>query len=141
MVEAHPYFIDAICQTAWKDYELRIGIIYHDDIPVAAQIWFVGNFTAYIFKLAYREPYEKTSVGSILTADMIDHVIGKDRVNCIDLLTGDDHYKKYWMSSNHPLMGVQACTKESWTGKAYGIMNILSDLKKRVSTYFLMNKI
>jgi len=131
-VEPHPYFIDSICQHAWEKNELRIGIIYHHDFPVAAQIWFVNYFSAYIFKLAYRCSYRRTSIGTILTAAMIEHVIDLDKVNCIDFLTGDDNFKKDWMKSSRPIMGVQACNTTTWTGKVYYTTNKLSTLRRKL---------
>jgi len=132
-LEPHPYFIDSICQHAWKNNKLRIGITYHHDFPVAAQIWFINNSTAYIFKLAHRHSYRKNSIGTLLTEKMINHVIDTDKVNCIDFLTGDDNFKKDWMQSNRPLMGVQACNPKTWQGKVFETINKLSVLRKKTS--------
>lgn len=129
-VEPYPAFIDAIVNYAWQQGELRLGLVYHKEKPVAAQIWFVNNKTAYIFKLAYRSNYTKTSVGTILTAAMMEHVIEQDKVSSIDFLTGDDNYKKDWMQSHRPLMGIQFCNPTTWKGKKAYFRNILSGIRK-----------
>lgn len=131
-IEPYPAFIDAIAQYAWQQGELRLGLIYHKQVPVAAQIWFVSDQTAYIFKLAYRKQYTKTSVGTVLTAAMMEYVIDKDKVTCIDFLTGDDSFKKDWMQSKRTLMGVQACNLTRWRGKKIYLKNILSGIRKNI---------
>jgi len=130
--EPYPEFIDSICQHAWMKNELRLGIIYHNDLPVAAQIWFVNDKTAYIFKLAYRTSYQNTSIGTLLTAAMIEHVIGIDKVTFIDFLTGNDDFKKKWMSSSRPLMGIQGCNPNTITGRYFDIINKLSRIRRKV---------
>lgn len=131
--EPYPAFIDAIAEYAWQQGELRLGMVYHKETPVAAQIWFVNGETAYIFKLAYRRDYTKTSVGTVLTAAMMEHVIDKDKVTCVDFLTGDDSYKKDWMQSQRPLIGLQLCNPRTWQGKKTILRNTLSSIRKQVA--------
>jgi len=130
--EPYPAFIDAIAKYAWKQGELRLGLVYHKNIPVAAQIWFVNTKTAYIYKLAYRCDYTKASVGTVLTGAMIEHVIEQDKVNCIDYLTGDDAYKQDWMQSKRPLMGIQLCNVSTMAGKKAYFRNTLSSIRKQI---------
>lgn len=131
-IEPYPGFIDSIARYASQKNELRVGFIYHDGLPVAAQIWFVANQVAYIFKLAHRKRYTDQSVGTILTAAMFEHVIEHDNVTSIDFLTGDDNYKKDWMEMSRPLYGIQLCNRHSLKGKACIILNQLSGLKKMI---------
>ena len=125
-------FIDAVVLNAWQQNELRLGLVYHQDNPVAAQIWFVNGDTAYIFKLAYRESYAKTSVGTVLTAALIEQVIEKDKVSCIDFLTGDDGYKKDWMQGSRVLYGIKACNKRTFQGNKHRIKNCIAKVRQRL---------
>lgn len=52
--------------------------------------------TASIYKLAYQDKFADLSVGSILTARLMQHVIDIDGVTHVDYLTGDDAYKRDW---------------------------------------------
>lgn len=131
--EPYPAFIDAIAEYAWRLGELRMGMAYHDGEPVAGQIWFVCDHKAYIFKLAHRPEYSKFSVGTILSKAMFDHVIDVDRVNYIDFLTGDDHYKADWMNGRRGLYGIQLCNSHTVGGAAYVARNIVSGWYKRLS--------
>ena len=107
-------------------------MIYHQEVPVAAQIWFVSNGTAYIFKLAYRTSYRKTSVGTVLTAALIEQVIAVDRVSSIDFLTGDDNYKKDWMQSQRNLYRMIGCNKQTVHGNLQRARHHFSTLKTRL---------
>jgi hypothetical protein len=77
---------------------LRLAVLYIDQQPAAAQFWFVVHNKASIFKLAYDEAWKYYSPGSILLAYMMERVIDTDKVEEIDFLTGNDAYKRDWMS-------------------------------------------
>lgn len=113
-----PYndFINNITHEELKKGKLRLGVVYHNSLAVAAQIWFIHLNTAYIFKLSYDNNYRTESVGSILMEAMFNHVIDKDKVTTIDFLTGDDPYKVDWMTESRPLFGVKAYNKQRLKG-------------------------
>jgi len=103
---------------------LRLGIAYIDKQAVAAQIWFVYNGTASIYKLAYDEAFGKYSIGSILTAHVMQHVIDVDRVVEVDYLTGDEAYKQDWMSDRRERWGISAFNLKTPVGRLLAIKNI-----------------
>ncbi len=76
----------------------RLGLLYVDGEPAAAQLWFVVGGKASIFRLAYDEKWRNYSPGTLLTARMMAHVIDVDGVAEIDFLTGNEGYKRMWMS-------------------------------------------
>lgn len=116
--EPFPNFIPGFVSLCAKQGWLRLGVIYIDDVPAAAQLWTVHNGIAYIFKLAYDERYAEHSAGSILTMHLFEHVIDVDKVNEIDYLTGDDGYKKDWMSGRRERWGIRAYNRRSLLGLA-----------------------
>jgi hypothetical protein len=81
---------------------LRLGLARCEGEPVAAQLWTVENGTAYIHKLAHLEHSRGLSPGTTLTAALLEHVIDRDRVACVDFGTGDDPYKRNWMEQVRP---------------------------------------
>ena len=127
--EPTPAFIDSICQFCWSNQALRIGVIYFENKPIAAQIWFVYKDTAKIFKLAYHTDYNRFSPGTVLTAALMDYVINQDKVQNIDFLTGNDEYKKDWMSEKRYLYGLQLCNKTTIRGQIGAAINNLSRFK------------
>ena len=129
--EPFPSFIDAIAEYAWSTGELRLGMAYHCDTPIASQIWFVCAKTAYIFKLAYRPEYSRHSIGTILSKKLFDHVIEKDGVTCIDYLTGNDPYKADWMNKCRKLYGIQLCNPRRIRGGVSVLQNTASRWSKR----------
>lgn len=115
--EPYPGFIDYLCKTHLETGKLRIGIAYLDGSPVAAQLWFVSENTAYIYKLAYDEEYKPLSIGTQLTQKLVDHVLLQDHVTEIDFLTGDDNYKKDWMDVKTHLYGIVGYNTRTMSGR------------------------
>jgi len=91
-------FIEKVCLKAIDENKLRFGLLFIDDIAVAAQIWFLQQGTASIFKLAYDPQYKQYSVGSILSMALSQQVIDIDKIHTIEFGMGSESYKKDWMS-------------------------------------------
>ena len=122
--EPFPRFIPGLVRTAADDGWLRFGLVYVDDQPAAAQIWIVHGGIASIYKVAYDERFSKLSVGTILTAKLMEHVIDVDKVSVVDYLTGDDDYKKDWMSHRRERWGIVAFNPRRIRGAWQAIRNI-----------------
>jgi len=114
--EPYPEFIPQLLRLSAERGWLRLGIADYDHKPVASQIWLVSAGSAYIFKLAYHKDFKQLSPGTVLTAFMMEHVIDKDRVTRIDYLSGDDDYKKNWMSTRRDRCGVAAYNPRTLQG-------------------------
>lgn len=114
--EPYPGFIRQWVRICAEQGWLRLGLATVGDVPVAAQLWFTLNQRAYIFKLAYDEDYAQISAGTILTAEMFKMALDVDAVVEIDYLTGDDAYKKSWMSHRRERVGIIACNLRSFSG-------------------------
>jgi len=106
--EPYPEFIPGLIRTCAETGGLRLGLVYINGEPAAAQLWIVHGGTASIYKLAYDQRFAEHSVGTILTARMMEHVLDVDLVSEVDYLTGDDPYKKDWMSHRRELWGLMA---------------------------------
>lgn len=106
--EPYPEFISGLVKVSAENGWLRMGVLDVDKQAVAAQLWIVKDDVAYIYKLAYTEESKKLSAGSILTRNLMQHVIDTDKVKIIDYLTGDDAYKKDWMSERRQMVGLMA---------------------------------
>ena len=114
--EPYPEFVPGLIRTCAKTGTLRLGLIHVDGEPAAAQIWIVQDQRALIYKLAYDERFEELSVGTILTAALMKHVIDIDKVAEVDYLTGDDTYKKKWMSHRRERWGILAMNSRTPLG-------------------------
>jgi CelD/BcsL family acetyltransferase involved in cellulose biosynthesis len=125
--EPHADFIRSIAQEFAARGWLRLGLVEIASRPAAAQIWFVYRNTASIFKLAYDEEFASLSVGSALTAALMQHTVDIDKVEVVDYLCGDDGYKRDWMSARRERIGVRAVRRASWPG----LLGIASTLARR----------
>ena len=106
--EPNPRFIPALARMAAAQGWLRLGVLTLDGQAIAAQLWLVLGGKASIFKLAYVQGFERFSAGSVLTAALMQHVLDVDQVHEVDYLTGDDAYKRDWMSHRRERWGLVA---------------------------------
>jgi hypothetical protein len=106
--EAAPGFIAELARVAAARGWLRLGVLRIGGEPAAAQLWLVKDGKASIYKLAYARGLERFSAGSVLTAALMRDAIDGDRVAEVDYLTGDDAYKRDWMSHRRERRGIVA---------------------------------
>lgn len=114
--EPHEQFIPAVVARYARDGILRLGTLSLGQQIAAAQIWFVKNGTASMFKIAHDPRLGSFSVGSLLTAHILRHVINVDRVHTVDFLSGDEEYKRMWMSERRERWGLLAFSRRTPRG-------------------------
>ena len=119
-------FIEQVCLAALAENKLRLGLLFVDEEPAAAQLWFlqsspnnegVMQTTASIFKLAYSPKYQDYSVGSILSLALSEHVISQDQVSCIEFGMGSESYKQDWLTAKRIRKSYQVFNPSSLYGK------------------------
>ena len=106
--EPYPRFHPKLLQNAARAGALRLGICRIDRVPVAVQIWILWNRVATVLKLAHDETAKRFSVGSLLTAHMIKHLVDEEGVTKIDFGRGDDAYKARWAAHRRQRLGILA---------------------------------
>lgn len=114
--EPFPLFMPGLIGLAARNGSLRLGTLRVNGEPAATQLWFVADGKALIYKVAYAERFNKLSVGSILTAALLDHVISVDQVREVDFLSGDDAYKSKWMFARRDRHRLLAFNPRGWRG-------------------------
>ena len=106
--EPFPRFIPALCRMAAAQGWLRLGVLKLGTRPIAAQLWLHHRHKSMIYKLAYDQAFERFSPGSILTAALLRNAIDTDHATEVDYLSGDDAYKREWMSHRRSRIGIVA---------------------------------
>ena len=106
--EPCPRFFQTLATTFAQRGQLRLGLAWVGDKPVAAQFWTVAHGVAEIHKLAYDEAEKSLGAGTALSAAMFERVLDVDRVHTIDYLIGDDPYKAFWMDQRRQRWGCLA---------------------------------
>ncbi len=115
--ESNPGFIRAVMKHLIAADRARAGVLYVDEEPAAAQIWLrIGDHWG-VFKLSYRPRFAKYSVGSLLTAAMIEEFLRMPDTRCIDFLSGDDAYKGDWVSVKGEHWGFECINLRTTWGK------------------------
>lgn len=120
--ETNYQFIYQVCLSALNENALRMAVLYVENQPAAAQVWFNYQGNVSIFKLAYDEAYKKYSVGSILSKAVFKWVIEQDRPNEIEFGVGSESYKKDWMTDCRYLVTLDLYNSNTFRGKfAYSL--------------------
>lgn len=122
--EPYPVFVGGFVEACVEAGVLRMGMLYVDEQPAAAQIWTVCNGSATIYKLAYDERFRDLSVGSILTARIMEHVLDKDHPHTVDYGHGDDPYKKDWLRERRERRTLIAYNPRTIRGAAAALYQI-----------------
>jgi hypothetical protein len=130
--EPFPDFIENLCRMSATHGWLRLGILSVGEQAIAAQIWIIKDGTASIYKLAYDQRFSRFSPGSILSAHMMEQAIDREHVRTVDYLTGDDAYKKDWMSHRRERVGLVAFNPATLQGWAAGSLHFAKKWLKRL---------
>jgi len=121
--------VEAFSRAGWS----RLAVMYVKGQPVAAQLWFVHNDKASIYRLAYDKAWRQYSTGSILTSFLMEYVIDTDKVKEIDFLTGNDAYKQDWMSERRERF-LLSCIKAKRPASRYArVVASLKHMLKRMA--------
>ncbi len=127
--EPFPGFVPGLMRTYAARGELRLGLAYLQDKPVAAQIWIVSQGRAEIHKLAYDAEHKAFSPGTLLSEYLIRHVLEEDKVTEIDYLIGGDTYKQLWMDRRRERWGIVAYNPRTFGG----IVGLATELLGRLT--------
>ncbi|MBF0266835.1 MAG: GNAT family N-acetyltransferase [Gammaproteobacteria bacterium] len=130
-------FIHDLMLTFAQQNKTRLGIAMINNEPAAAQFWLVHNQEALIVKLAHDPKFQNLSIGTILTNAMFQYVIEIDQVHKIDFLTGNDSYKKDWMTEQQDFYSVTAYNNKTIKGLALSLKyQAKTNIKKWMSYHF-----
>jgi CelD/BcsL family acetyltransferase involved in cellulose biosynthesis len=117
--EPFPLFNAALMRATAAKGLLRLGLFWHDGLPVAAQIWVVDNGQATVLKLAHDEAAKAASPGTVLTALMLQHLLDQEHIVWIDFGRGDDPYKRLWAGERRQRIGVVLANPRHPRGLAF----------------------
>ena len=129
--EQYPDFMRELCRLGARLGLLRIGVLYVEDAPVAAQIWLMSGPKAIIYKLAYHESFKEFSVGSILTKEMLESVLKDSQVEEIDYGVGSEPYKRDWMDDKRVLIGLEGFNRRTVAGRMMALAWIMGRFLRR----------
>lgn len=130
--EPYPQFVRNWARRCAEQGWLRLGVARVGGVPIAAQFWFTIDRRASIFKLAYDEAQAAWSAGTVLGGHLFRHALDVDRVAEVDYLTGDDAYKKAWMTQRRERIGLVACNLRTVPGLAAAALEWAGHARSRL---------
>ena len=131
--EPYPAFMAGLIRTGLAAGMARVGLLFLDGSPAAAQVWVMANRKATIFKLSYDEQHKDRSVGSILTYHMMAHALDGGGLDEIDFGWGDDPYKRDWLPERRQRWGLVAYNPTSLCACAQAARNFGPRLARRLT--------
>ena len=138
--EPYPAFVPGLVRTFGQQGWLRLGLVYLNDEPAAAQLWLTHHKVASIYKICYDQKFAKLSVGTVLTAKMMQHALDVDQVREVDYLGGDEPYKSDWMSNRRERWGLMVFNPSTVRGIGQIMRHVGGRGLKRLFHRLVLNK-
>ncbi|MDA8052241.1 MAG: GNAT family N-acetyltransferase [Rhodospirillales bacterium] len=104
--EPFPAFHPALIRAVAENSLLRLGVLRLSGQPAAVQLWIVSGSRAILLKLAHDEAFAALSPGTVLTALMIEWLLGEEDLTELDFGCGDDPYKRLWTTHRRQRIGL-----------------------------------
>jgi len=108
--EPYPRFAAELVRAAAQSGALRMGLLRAGGSVIAAQYWLLAGGTATLMKLAYDQDARSLSPGTVLTAQMVRHLLDAEGVRELDFGRGDDEYKAGWTGQRRQREGLLLCS-------------------------------
>jgi len=122
--ERYESFVPELITNSCRLGTLRLGIIYVNGEPAAAEFCIAAAGIAMMIKTAYVERFARLSVGALAIWKVLEYVLDNDRIVEIDFGNGDDSYKREWVNQTRERWGVVGFNGRTFPGLLSAAWNI-----------------
>lgn len=92
-------FFFTMSQAFARQGQIRVALLYHDDVPVAAQLCLLGYRRLWMLKIGYDEAFARLSPGLILMNEVVKHSFS-ERLDAIEFLGCAEDWLDAWRPSH-----------------------------------------
>jgi hypothetical protein len=117
--EPYPDCLAQLVEAAARAGVLRLGLLYYDDRPVAAQVWIVSAGRATLWRSRFAKKFMLLSVGVVVTYEMMRHILAADRPRALEFGPGDISGRQQWLERHHARIGLAVFNLR--TAKGWGV--------------------
>lgn len=128
-----PGFMASLARLAARRGWLRLGLVWLDERPIAAQLCVVADGRASIFEPATDGQFGDPRWSIVLTAALVRHAIEVDRVLDVEYVLGDAPIGHEWMTHRHQQCGLTARRVNSLSSVIAAAGNVLASVWRRLS--------
>jgi hypothetical protein len=122
--ETYPDWLAELLEAAAGAGVLRLGLLYVDDEPAAAQIWIVSAGRATMWRARFARKFAILSVGPVLTFEMIRHALQSEELREIEFGPSDETARREWLGRSRERVGFVVFNLRTFKGWLAGIRHI-----------------
>jgi len=106
VLEPYPEFTLELARVAAECGVLRLGLLYVDDEPAAAQLWLVSGGRATLWRPRHAERFAEREVDIVLLAEMLRQLLQRDTVGEIEFARDVGDYGGEWLDGLRERVGL-----------------------------------
>ena len=130
-----PHYLRAMLDVAAAAGKLRLGMFSLDGVPVAMQLWVVGEGVARCLRIWSAPQQQIFPIDDVLTQLMVMCLVDGDQIDELEFGEVSEEFARDWAPQARERLGVAAFNKRTWRGFRGAVRHIGIQLLKSTPPY------